>query len=168
MEDIFNECDWVINELNKFNKSIVSLGLPITDNRLEIFENQIGFAFPSDFKYILKKHNRISLSGTEIYGIDEKFKGSSLVDIYKYEHFSVEHKMPKEFLPFSPDGRGNHYCIDLSKLKNGLCPVLFWQWDFHYSNNDEIEYCNDNFIYWIKEVMIEWTLEDYNYDGSEK
>lgn len=169
MEDIFNECDWVINELDKFNKSIVSLGPAINDKRLEIFEKDIAFEFSLDFKYIIKRHNRIVLAGTEIYGLDKKLRGTSLDEVYQYEHKEeVYNAMPNEFLPFSPDGRGNHYCLNLSKLINGICPVVFWQHDFIYKNIEEVEECNDTFVSWIKEVMIEGTLEDYNYDGSEK
>jgi hypothetical protein len=33
---------------------------------------------------------------------------------------------------------------------------------------NEVETCNQSFTEWIDEVMIEWTLEEYNYDGTEK
>jgi hypothetical protein len=169
MNDIFRECDLLLKELNKFDTSIIYLGPEIMDDRLRVFERNVGFEFPLDFKYIIKKHNRIVLAGTEIYGLDNALRGTSLDEVYKFEHDKKTHNaMPSEFLPFSPDGRGNHYCLNLSKLINGVCPVVFWQHDFIYRNIEEVEQCNDDFVNWIKEVMIEWTLEDYNYDGSEK
>jgi hypothetical protein len=169
MEDIYRECDLLLTKLYKFDESIIYLGSPINDERLELFEKEIGFYLSLDFKYILKKHNRIVLSGTEIYGLDRELRGNSLDEVYQYEHNKeVRNAMPNEFLPFSPDGRGNHYCLNLSKLVNGVCPVVFWQHDFIYENIEEVEESNGSFINWIKEVMIEWTLEDYNYDGSEK
>ena len=169
MKDIFKKCDLIITELHKFDTSIISLGPPINDKRLEIFERGIGFEFPLDFKYIIKRHNRIALPGIEIYGLDKELRGSSLDEVYQYEHKKeVYNAMPKEFLPFSPDGRGNHYCLNLSKLLKGVCPVVFWQHDFIYENIEKVEECNDDLIAWIKEEMIEWTLEDYNYDGTEK
>ena len=168
MEDIFRKCDLLITELYKFDNSISFLGPPINDERLEIFEKELGFYISIDFKYILKKHNRIVLAGTEIYGLNKSLRGTSLDEVYEYEHGNVSNKMPSEFLPFSPDGRGNHYCLNLSKLINGVCPVVFWQHDFIYKNIEEVEECNENFTTWVEEVMIEWTLEDYNYDGTEK
>ncbi len=169
MEEIFEECDLLIAELYKFDTSIIYLGPAINDERLEIFEKEVGLEFPSDFKYIIKRHNGISLTGTEIYGLEKELRGSSLDELYRYEHQEeIYNAMPNEFLPFSPDGRGNHYCLNLSKLINGICPVVFWQHDFIYKNIEEVEECNDNFISWIKEVMIEWTLQEYNYDGTEK
>lgn len=165
---IIEKCDEVLLEINKFSSEMLILGRPILDFRLENLESGIGYLLPKDFKYILKKHNGIALSGTEIYGISKEFKSNSLDQIYKFEHFDVENKMPKNFFPFSPDGQGNHYCLDLSKIENGICPVIFWQWDFEYENIEDVEICNDNFIDWVSEVMIEWTLQIYNYDGTEK
>ena len=139
---IFRECDLLITELYKFDESIISLGSPINDERLELFEKEIGFYLSLDFKYILKKHNRIVLAGTEIYGLDKELRGTSLDEVYQYEHNKeVYNAMPNEFLPFSPDGRGNHYCLNLSKLVNGVCPVVFWQHDFIYKNIEEVEEC---------------------------
>ncbi|MEO6980532.1 MAG: SMI1/KNR4 family protein [Mucilaginibacter sp.] len=169
MQDIFKRCDLLITQLQKFDASIVFLGSTINDKRLELFENEIGFELSLDFKYIIKKHNRIILHGTEIYGFDKHLRGCSLDEIYQYEHNEeVYNTMPSEFLPFSPDGRGNHYCLNLSKLINGICPVIFWQHDFVYKNLEEVEECNGDFISWIKEVLIEPMLEDYDYDGTEK
>jgi len=165
--DITEECNIVLDELSKFSPDLFYLGLPINDARLELFEKQLHLELPSDFKYLLKKHNGFSLDGTEVYGLDEAFRGSSLDTVYHFEHFDVGNPMPGAFFPFSPDGFGNHYCLDLSQLKEERCPVVFWQHDADYESYD-VETCNESFISWVKEVMIDWTLEDYNYDGTEK
>jgi hypothetical protein len=70
--------------------------------------------------------------------------------------------MPNFFFPFSPDGQGNHYCLDLSKIQDNICPVVFWQWDFEYDDIEDVEVCNTNFADWIDEVMVKWTLKIYN------
>jgi hypothetical protein len=166
---IIKSSDLVIADLKKFDKGITYLGQKINDDRLEVFEKQIRFQLPLDFIYILKKHNGISLAGIEIYGLDKKLRGSSLDEVYEFEHKEkIYNPMPKYFLPFSPDGRGNHYCLNLSKLVDGICPVVFWQHNFIYNTFDDVEECNNDFMSWIKEIMIESTLEDYNYDGTEK
>jgi len=169
MDDIVKACDLLLLELYKFDDSMTSLGPQINDNRMEVFEENIGFKLPLDFKYIIKKHNGISLSGTEIYGLDDALRGSSLDEVYQYERsMEIYNPMPREFLPFSPDGRGNHYCLNLSKLLGDICPVVFWQHDLIYNNVEEVEECNGSLMSWIQEVMIDWTLEDYDYDGTEK
>ncbi|MGY4537229.1 cell wall assembly regulator SMI1 [Mucilaginibacter sp. UYNi724] len=165
---IYKQCEEILAELLRFDSSLVDLGNSINDDRIRLVEKNIGFLLPLDFKYILSIHNGISLIGTEVYGLDGSFKETSLNKIYHFEHFEVDNKMPSHFFPFSPDGGGNHYCLDLSKIAEGLCPVVFWQWDFNYSLLEEAEITNDNFMEWVQEVMIDWTLEDTNHDGSEK
>ncbi|MEO6150004.1 MAG: SMI1/KNR4 family protein [Mucilaginibacter sp.] len=166
--DVYNTCDALLNELSLFANTIAEFGPPINDNRLELFEDEISFTLPLDFKYVLKKYNGISIMGTGILGLDKSLRRSSLNEVYQFEHFETAHPMPVHFLPFSPDGRGNHYCLNLMQVNDGICPVVFWQWDYNYSTVNEVEQCYSNFTDWIKEVMIEWTLEDHNYDGTSK
>lgn len=166
--EIDKKCELTLHELYKFDGKILDLGPKIFDSRLEKLEEMINNILPEDFKYILKKHNGIDLAGTEIYGLSPELKGNSIDEIYKFEHSEVENPMPEYFLPFSPDGQGNHYCLDLSKLENNICPIVFWQWDVEYESIEEVEVCNSSFTDWIDEVMIQWTLKIYNYDGTEK
>jgi hypothetical protein len=163
-----NSYERVISELYKFSENILEIGKRIEDDRLELFEKSIKFNLSSDYKYLIKKHNRFSLYGTLIYGIDEDLRGSSLDKVYNFEHYEVSNKMPSFFVPFSPDGRGNHYCLDLSRLVNEVSPIVFWQWNCVYENIEDVETCNNNFLDWVQESVIDWLLEDYNYDGSEK
>ncbi len=155
----------IINELLKFDGSIIELGEPVIDDRYEKLEEKIGFKLPESFKSLMKKYNHISLFGTSINGLDDKFMGSSLDKLYEFEHYHVGNPMPKELFPFSPDGYGNHYCFN---LLNNDDMVIFWQHDIDYSCSSEIEIDNEHFLEWVKEIMIDSTLEDYNYDGSEK
>lgn len=162
------KCDEVLSELYKFSGDVLSLGQSFVDDRLERLETIAGYRLPLDFVYILQKHNSFSLLATRVFGMGQEFGDSSLDKIFHFEHEKVDNPMLPELLPFSPDGSGNHYCFDLSKMHNGLCPVLFWQHDYPYSGKDDIELCNANFAEWIQEVIINWTLEDTNYDGSQK
>ena len=158
----------IYNELLRFSTSILNLEDSIIDNRIEDFEHNIEQKLPKDFKCLLKKHNGFSLNGTEVYGIGKEFGEISLDKIYDFEHNEVENPMPKFFLPFSPDGFGNYYCIDLSRTENEMSQIVFWQHDCEYENIEEVETCNINFAEWINEVMIDFALEEYNYDGTEK
>lgn len=155
----------IINELLKFDSALIELGESVLDDRFEKFEQQLNYLLPETFKSLLKQYNRISLFGETINGLDDCYGDASLDKLYQIEHFEVGNPMPLEFFPFSPDGAGNHYCFDLSI---GEDKVYFWQHDIEYEDKTEIELCNNSFYEWIKEVLIDWTLEDYNYDGSEK
>lgn len=166
---LIERCEQTLEKLYKFSSELLHLGEGnVSELKLEEFEKEIGFKLPDDFKYILKKHNGITLAGTEVYLLSDKGEDNSLDNIFKFEHYEVENPMPVNFLPFSPDGRGNHYCLDLARNSDGLCPVVFWQYDFDYDSINAVEVCNDSFVDWIDEVMIDWTLENYNYDGTEK
>lgn len=162
-------CEQTLEKLYKFSSELLQLGEGNVSNlKLETFEKKIGFKLADDFKYILKKHNGINLAETEVYSLSDEAEGNSLDSIFEFEHYEVENPMPINFLPFSPDGRGNHYCLDLARSSDGICPVVFWQYDFGYDSINAIEVCNDSFTDWIDEVMIGWTLENYHYDGTEK
>ncbi len=163
-----SDCENTFNELSQFSPDILSLRNPIVDNRFDVWEAKIGYDLPVDFKFFLKRSNGFSLLGTEVAGLGEEFGGSSLEAIHDFEHHQADNKMPLHFLPFSNDGRGNHYCLDLSRLTNQVCPVVFWQWNYDYASLEEVETCNDSFVSWVKEIMIDWALELYNYDGSKK
>ncbi|RWY53959.1 SMI1/KNR4 family protein [Mucilaginibacter gilvus] len=165
---IYPQCDRLLDQLSKFDSEMLDLGSNINDDSIRLFEKGIGFNLPLDFKYILTLHNGISLMGTEVYGLDDELKESSLNKIYHFEHFGAGNPMPAHFLPFSPDGTGKYYCLDLSKITNGLCPVVFWEHSVTYLSLSNVEVCNNSFIDWVQQVMIDWTLADYNYDGSEK
>jgi hypothetical protein len=167
MNNLLQQCNELIEQLNHFSEAIISLGQPVTGTCVEDFERKTGFNLPFDFKYIIKKFNGFTLSGTEVYSIGEEMR-LSLNTIYQFEHHIIENPMPESYLPFSPDGFGNHYCLNLGKIDDGLCPVIFWQHDYVYSNFSEVEQTHTSFANWITEVMIEWTLENYNYDGTEK
>ncbi|MEI6950780.1 SMI1/KNR4 family protein [Paraflavisolibacter sp. H34] len=163
-----DRADKILTELSRFSGDISSLGEPITDDRLERFEAHLGLTLPTDFKYLLKHYNYFSLPSAEVLGLGPEFQAESLDAVYRFEHQAVGNPMFADFVPFSPDGAGNHYCLDLSRFKDGICPVIFWQHDCEYKYRDEVETCNDSFLDWVEEVMIGWTLEDYHYSGRAK
>lgn len=165
---IYEQCDQLIEELNRFDSSIIEIGAAIKDQRLKDLEKQVDFELPLDFKYFLTICNGVSLMGIGVLGLDKSYEESSLDNVFRNEHSKVGNKMPLHYLPISPDGMGNFYCLDLPKLENGLCPVVFWQHDYEYESPEEVETCNPNFMEWLQEVVIDWTLMDYNYDGSDK
>jgi hypothetical protein len=157
-----------IKELQKFSTDILSLDKPVHEDAIYAFEEKYNLKLPSDYKMLVRVHNGISLMGTDIYGIAKSDNSYSLEDCYVFEHYKVENKMPLHLIPFSPDGGGNHYCFDTRFCNNPLSCIVFWQHDYSYSNDDQPEIVNEGLGNWIKEVMIDWTLEDYNYDGIEK
>ena len=158
----------IITEIEKFSAEVLSLDTPVDEGLVKSFENKYELKLPSDYKSLLEKYNGIGLYGVNVYGIKEFKTSYSLEECYLFEHFEVYNKMPLYLVPFSPDGGGNHYCFDVRFINENSCPIVFWQHDLSYDNEDVPEVVNDSFSEWMKEVMIDWTLEDYNYDGTSK
>lgn len=158
----------IIAELLKFSEDILEINSSISDDRISIFEKKYNLKLPNDFKKFITKINGFSLLGNKVYGFDENIT-ESIENVYHFEHFEVSYPQPLYLVPFCNDGRGNFYCIDTSKNTEAVnCPIVFWVSNYEYTNEDPPEIVNNNFLEWIKEVIIEWTLEEYNYDGSEK
>jgi hypothetical protein len=158
----------IIKELEQFSRTILFLGLPGNLDYSQEFEEKYNLRLPKDYKTLLQKYNGVTLMGTSVYGIKTAENPFSLHECYVFEHYNVQNVMPLYLVPFSPDGRGNHYCFDTRFHNDDSCRVLFWQHDYAYSAEDTPEVSNDSFTEWMQEVMIDWTLEDYNYDGTPK
>ena len=62
----------------------------------------------------------------------------------------------------------NHYCFDSTTCDEQSCKIIFWQHDIYYSNEDPPEVANNSLAEWVKEVLIDWTLEEYDYNGAER
>lgn len=157
----------VISELLLFSNHILEVNHSASAIDVGKFEKRFNLKLPQDYKDLLKVTNGFSLMGTLVYGIEQS-SSNSLSIIYLREHEEVENVMFDYLVPFSPDGGGNHYCFDTRTIKHHSCNVVFWQHDYPYTEHDLPEVTNSSFSEWIKEVVIDWKLEDYDYDGSEK
>lgn len=142
--------------LLQFEDDRLELGQAITDDRLEQFEKKLGYTLTSEFKYLMRKHNGFSVSGCEVYGIGDEFNNRSLDKMYDLISPSYQDFIPKSVVPFSPDGAGNYYCLDLSRSNGDTCPIVFYQTHYEYQDLNDLETCNHNLEEWIDEVMIEW------------
>ncbi len=156
-----------IEELQKFSEDIIELNSPVDFLLVEAFEKKHQLILPNDYKELLTFTNGFSLMGTGILGFNDDETRYDIESLYQAEHYEVGNPQPKYLVPFHNDGRGNHYCFDTRTLNQFSCNIVFWQHDLDYSLN-EPEIVNHNLADWIQEEVIDSTLEDYNYDGSER
>jgi len=68
-------------------------------------------------------------------------------------------------IPFSPDGGGNHYCFDSTRCDGESCKVVFGSIICHTARRTS-ETVNNSFTEWAKEVLVDWTLEDYDHNET--
>lgn len=156
----------LVQQLELFSAELIELRPPINEAKIGEFEGKFALTLPVDYKAFLKLHNGLSLIGLIIYGIDDESVRFSLEDAYNFEHHQVDNPIPEYLVPFSPDGGGNHYCFDLRTHNLESCEIIFWQHDLMYNDDNKPEVVNESFADWMKEVVIDWTLEDYDYSGK--
>jgi hypothetical protein len=161
------EIEVLYGELVQFSSSVLELHLGIGAAETLKFERSQYLTLPEDYKAFLEKTNGFSLMGEQVLGVDFSTR-YSIVSAYDIEHFKVESPQPSYLVPFSNDGRGNFYCFDTRIHEHHSCPVVYWQSGYPYSSSDLPEVTHRTFIEWVKEVIIEWTLDDYDYAGNER
>jgi len=165
------ECEKFIIELKKFSNEILDLGEPINDNRIKEFELKYNVNLPEDYNYIISKINGFSLMSDEVYGIyNVDLVGETLEKVYIYEHNEVYFPQFDYLVPFCPDGGGNFYCFDTRYRTNNnqSCSVIFWTSNYNYNDLDLPEIVYNSFIDCVQEIFIDWTIENYDYEGNEK
>jgi hypothetical protein len=154
----------IYQKVLEFKDKGLDEGKPIVDQRIEEFENKFNIILTDEYKFLIQKHNNISIGGVEIYGIGEEYKGSSFEYMYKLIN---EHTWPyfsSNYIPFSSDGAGNYYCLDLTRSNKETCPIIFYQIGYNYSSIEDIETCNENFAEWLEEVMIGYNIDNLEED----
>lgn len=152
--------DISIAKILNFPASMLDYKKGLTDHQIGKAEEHLGFNLPSDLKYFYSKMNGFSLIGEDVFPIIlkdiENCNLEGLNQINYREHFEVVNPMPKHYLPFSPNGRGDHYCIDLrTRNEQGVCDVIFWQWDYSFHYPDDIEVVSNSFADWLFELVEE-------------
>ncbi len=157
-----------IEKIEKFSRHLVLLEDPLEENLFSAFEKKFKLVLPSDYKTLLRKYNGIDLLGANIYGIRKAYTLYDLEACYIVQHFEVKNNMPTYLVPFSSDGNGNFYCFDTRIYMGDSCAIVFWQSNYPYSEVDRPEVVNDSLTSWINEVVINWTLELCDFDGTEK
>lgn len=157
----------VFNELLRFSPRIITVNPKASFEIIERFEKRFSVELPKDYKELLSFTNGFSLMGSDVLGVFDQPQKWDLFRVYQIEHDEVIIPMPKQFIPFSPDGQGNFYCFDTSKITNTgySCEVVFWTSNYEYSEMEMPEVTHNSLCEFIEECIIGWTLESFNYDG---
>ena len=145
--------DSIIQRIQDFKEEYVECFAPISDDALQLAQENIPFQLPADYIRLLQFSNGILICGDEVLGINHK--PFDLIKAYKTEHEATQVYMPSHIVPFAPDGRGNYYCFDAQQGNQ----VVFWVVNHQYSEEDKPEVVNSDFCDWFNEVMIDWCIE---------
>ena len=158
MEKIKKRIEEIVSILKEIDEDDFAAQAGLSEKNIKKSEIELGISYPPDFRYFLSKMNGFSLDGEIVLPAlvtEEGLIEESIPQVMKWERYEAANSMPEYFLPFSPNGRGDHYCFDLRRQdKNGIYPIIFWQWDYSYQcPDDDVEQVNDDFVGWIKEII---------------
>ena len=145
--------DSIIQRIQDFKEEYVECFDPISDDALQLAQENIPFQLPADYIRLLQFSNGILICGDEVLGINHK--PFDLIKAYKTEHEATQMRMPSHIVPFAPDGRGNYYCFDAQQGNQ----IVFWVTNYQYSEEDKPEVVNSDFCDWFNEVIIDWCIE---------
>jgi cell wall assembly regulator SMI1 len=126
-----------------------SFGQGARDEEVAQCEEQLGVRLPESYKRFLREFG-FALWPEDVYGV---YVGSSpglqVMGNTETERHEVEPEMPHDLIPFSPDGWGNHYCLDTSRLVGGECPVVFWNHEL--DENQQPPQTHPTFLDWLED-----------------
>ncbi|MBK9564734.1 MAG: SMI1/KNR4 family protein [Saprospiraceae bacterium] len=121
------------------------------------FARPLDLVLPEDYLFFMNWSNGLYVFGLDILGIGNE--RSDLIENINWEQKKSNNLLPKHIIPFSPVGNGDFYCFDIKDgLKDGVCPVIYWQWD--YSSPNDYEYLADSFVDWLAITMNEMIEEE--------
>lgn len=150
-EDIKNKCESIKSFLITLEEDDLGTNFKVP------FSKPLDLVLPEDYLFFMSWSNGLYVLGLDILGIGNE--RSDLLDNIRREQNETNNLMPKFIIPFSPVGNGDFYCFDIKDgLKDGICPVIYWQWDF--SSPDDYEYLADSFVDWLAMTINEMMEEE--------
>ncbi|HET6385391.1 MAG TPA: SMI1/KNR4 family protein [Armatimonadota bacterium] len=112
----------------------------------------LGVALPQDYVEFLRVYGWASLGCNEIYGLgDDVPRHLDVVRLTLSERLEAQPAMPRHLVALMNDGFGNHDCLDTSQLRDGRCPVVFW--DHDKGPNQQPEPIAADFNTWLDELV---------------
>jgi SUKH superfamily protein len=128
-----------------------SFGGGADDGAIADAERSLGVTLPAGYRWFVREFG-FSYWPIDIYGIvPGGLPGMQVVSNALTERHGVEPPLPQPLVPFSPDGWGNHYCLDTSRLSAGECPVVFWNHQLGASQTPKVT--NASFLDWLEEAV---------------
>ena len=138
-------------------------------------ELKLGYQLPGSFKEFIIRCNGFGIMSDHVYGIytgskwSKVEKAMDLYENYLWEKDESGNPIWPHLLPISPDGFGNHYCLDLKTLTEDKteCKVVFWQHDYEFSEDDPPDVETNSFLEFVWNLLME-IKGMINYDGTDK
>ena len=175
MQKLFKEFeDWL--KLN-YKDGLDDLNPPITKEELTKLKNELGFEIPNELVEMLKIHNGQKGEASYLFEEQEFLSSNRIIDEWKVwknllESGDLEDNKSDCFdkeiqnnwwnlkwLPFTYDGCGNHYCIDMNPSEWGEKGQIIEM----YHDDSERKLLNNTLYSWFESYISKLKNKEYVY-----
>ena len=131
---------------------------PASEDAIANAEKVVQRPFPDSYKWFLRNVGYTSWPEM-IYGVGDDLRpGQTIVRATQREESLAEPPLQAHLVPISPDGWGNHFCLDTSQIHDGDCPVVFWD---HEAGADQTPpVVASGFYSWLLDLVTESLQEE--------
>ena len=148
-----------------YSDGLIDLNPPATDYEIEELTKILGVELPNDFLDVLKIHNGQKGESAWLFDSQEFLSTHRIIEEFNTwknllnTQLQGKSSTPDEgvkndwwntnWIPFTSDGCGDHYCLDLSPTASGIKGQIITLW----YELDEREIVSQSFSLWFKEYV---------------
>ena len=148
-----------------YNDGLLDLNPPATDDEINELINTLGVDLPDDFISVLKIHNGQKGESAWLFDSQEFLSTHRIIEEYNIWKNLLETQLKGKvstpddgvkndwwninWIPFTSDGCGDHYCLDLSPTTTGTKGQIITLW----YESDEREIVSQSFSLWFIEYI---------------
>ena len=127
-----------------YSDGLLDLNPPATNEEIEELKNALGVDLPDDFISVLKIHNGQKGDSAWLFDSQEFLSTKRIIEEFNTWKNLLESELQGKistpddgvksdwwntsWIPFTSDGCGDHYCIDLSPTANGTKGQIITLW----------------------------------------
>ena len=148
-----------------YSDGLIDLNPPATDYEIEELTKILGVELPNDFLDVLRIHNGQKGESAWLFDSQEFLSTQRIIEEFNIWKNLLETKLQGKvsvaddgvknewwninWIPFTSDGCGDHYCLDLSPTSSGTKGQIITLW----YELDEREIVSQSFSLWFKEYV---------------
>ena len=148
-----------------YSDGLIDLNPPATDYEIEELIKILGVELPNDFLDVLRIHNGQKGESAWLFDSQEFLSTQRIIEEFNIWKNLLETKLQGKvsvaddgvknewwninWIPFTSDGCGDHYCLDLSPTSSGTKGQIITLW----YELDEREIVSQSFSLWFKEYV---------------
>jgi cell wall assembly regulator SMI1 len=130
------------------------VGRGATDGEIASAESSLGVRFPESYKAFLATFGWARIHHDALYGVGPDVPSEyGLVTNVLSERNEAQPLIPHPLVAIMNDGAGNNYCLDTAKLRDGECPVVFWDHEHEDGQGQLPERVAPSFDKWLIDLI---------------